>query len=121
MGATGFAIGLERLMMIIDQDKKEQIPGVFVSLMDKALMDYGFDLVNQLRENGIISEWDPTGKSFRSQMRKADRQNWKYVIVVGEDEVKTSELAFKNMESGKQIKLKLEEIVEKLKTEGKND
>ena len=54
-------------------------------------------------------------------MRKANRQKWKYVMVVGEDELKTGELALKDMESGEQIKLKIENIIEKIQTEGNND
>lgn len=123
VGATGFALGIERLLLVIDQEKYEQkqILGVFVALIDKELAEYGFELVNQLRDNKIITEWDPTGRSFKAQMRKANRQKWKYVIIVGEDEIKTGELALKDMESGEQINLKIENIIEKIQMEGKND
>jgi histidyl-tRNA synthetase len=122
-GATGFAIGVERLVLAIDPDKynKDWKEGAFISLLDKKFASYGFSLVDKLRRAGVTSEWDPTGRSFKAQMRKADRQKWSHVIVVGEDEVETGKLTLKNMDSGQQVKIELQDIIKKFKKKGKDD
>jgi histidyl-tRNA synthetase len=119
VGATGFAVGIERLLMVMNRDKykENRKKGAFVVLMDKDMVEYGFKMLNRLRGEGISSEWDPAGRSFKAQMRKANRQKWSHVIVIGEDEIKTGEISLKDMDSGKQIRLASEDIIEKLKNE----
>ena len=111
-----YAIGVERLLLTID--KKEihvDNPGVFVIPMSKDLFPDVFDLVNDLRKCGIPCDMDLTGRSFKGQMRRADREKRKFVILLGEDEIKAEKLLLKNMDSGEQDLLDFEQAVERLR------
>lgn len=119
VGATGFAIGVERLLLALEGDKvSPALPGVFVVCAGDAARKETFALVNRLRRAGISCEMDLSGRSFKGQMRKAGRENREYVIIVGEDEIKRGEFTLKDMEKGEQTALKEESLIEKLK-EGK--
>jgi histidyl-tRNA synthetase len=63
---------------------------------------------------------DLTGRSFKGQMRKADKENREYVILVGEDEIKNGTLLFKDMKTGQQKTLSQEEASGEL-TKGNYD
>ena len=50
-------------------------------------------------------------------MKEANRRQVKYVIIVGEDEIKTKEYTLKNMQTSEQYKLKIEDLIEKIKSD----
>ena len=64
----------------------------------------------ELRQKGICAEVDYLGRSVKSQMREANRQQAHYVIVVGEQELKTKAAKLKNMLSGEEISISLDDI-----------
>lgn len=119
-GATGFAIGVERLLLILDEEES------IVPLRSRALVVSAgddlrgevFSLANKLRASGVACDTDLSGKSFKGQMRKAGRENREYVIIVGEDEMISGKPILKDMAKGEQETLSPEEIVEKIR-EGK--
>lgn len=119
VGATGYAIGLERLLLAVDETNIEVSPGgVLVVYLDEKYQDDVFRIVGSLRARGIKSEMDLTGRSFKGQMRKADREKKEFVILFGEDEAKSGKLLLKDMGTGEQQALKLEEVIHKLKGKG---
>jgi histidyl-tRNA synthetase len=116
VGATGFAIGVERLLLALEGDKvRPGLPGVFVVCAGDSARQVAFGLVNRLRRSGIACEMDLSGRSFKGQMRKAGREKREYVVIVGEDEIKRGVFTLKNMENGEQVALKEEALIKKLK------
>ena len=78
--------------------------------------NYCMGLANQLRNAGINTELYPdTTKKIAKQFDYANKKEIPFVIVVGGDEMKSGELSFKNMGSGVQEKLSIQEIIERLK------
>ena len=65
---------------------------------------------SELRRKGICVEVDYLGRSIKSQMREANRQSVQYVIVVGELELKTRTAKLKNMRTGEETTISLDEI-----------
>lgn len=118
VGATGYAVGIERLLMAIDRSSldNKRTPALIVCVSE-AVRDEAFDATNRLRLEGISCETDLTGRSFKGQMRKAGRENRKHVILIGEDEIKSGKVILKDMEKGEQEELAFEKLVEKLKKE----
>ncbi len=116
VGATGYAVGVERLLLIVD---KKNIPsqesGVLVIPIDDNSRAKTFEVADALRASGIPSEMAPPGKSLKGQMRRAHKEAREYVIIIGGDEIKSGELLLKNMESGEQQKLTVEKIIDELK------
>ena len=73
------------------------------------------EVTGKLRSSGIPSEMSPRGRSLKGQMRRADKEGRRYVIMIGEEELASEQLLLKDMEKGKQNKMKLEKIIEVLK------
>jgi histidyl-tRNA synthetase len=116
VGATGYAIGVERLLLILDGGKFDPvIPGVMVVYADQACRAEAFRLVSRLRASGIACEMDLSSRSFKGQMRKADKEKRKYVLIVGEEEIKSESFTLKDMTAGQQEKLSPGDIIKKLK------
>ena len=75
----------------------------------------GLTLMNKFRENGVKADILNENKSFKAKMKEANRRNLPFLLILGEDEVKSSTYSLKNMQTGEQEKLTFEEILEKLK------
>ena len=67
-------------------------------------------LGQKLRESGVRVSVDLTDKKIGDQIKNANRQKVPNIICIGEDEVKSEIYTLKNLESGEEKKLKLEEI-----------
>ena len=85
-----------------------------VVYLDKEYQTEAFKVVTALRSGGIKSEMDLTERSFKGQMRKADREKKEYVVLIGEDEIKSGKLLLKEMSTGEQETLALEDMIKKL-------
>ncbi len=120
-GATGYAIGIERLMLIIDDEQKKQSApgkGVLVVAVDEAFRDEAFCMLNKLRQRKIVCDMDNSGRSLKAIMRKANKENRRNVILIGEEEVKKKTFLLKDMETSEQTALSFKEVVDRLKTKG---
>ena len=65
-------------------------------------------LANDLRKLGINTEIYLNDKKLKAKFKYADKLKIPYVIVIGEDEIKTNTVNIKNMETGKETKVKLD-------------
>lgn len=113
--AIGFAAGMERIAMLMDEslieNKEEKI---FVIYFDDT-QDYFINMVSKLRENGIKVNFDYNPKSFGAQMKKANKINAEYVLILGEDEQNKNVITMKKFSTGEQKEYIFEEILEILK------
>lgn len=111
---VGFAAGIERLIMVL-QKRGENIgaetgPTLFIATLDEMTRAWAFIQANQLRSKGIAVEVDYLTRSLKAQMREANRQQVKYVIVIGENELKSGEAKLKNMSDGTEATVRLNEL-----------
>jgi histidyl-tRNA synthetase len=112
--AIGFAIGMERLIMLLQQEQREQVraPRVFIAgLGDRSRMK-AFEIAQQLRGRGLEAEMDYEGHSLKSQMRRADKSGARYVLILGEDELNRREIQLRDMLDKTQKVLPLDNVVE---------
>ena len=113
--AIGFAAGMERIAMLMDEslieNKEEKI---FVIYFENT-QDYFINTVSSLRENGIKVNFDYNPKSFGAQMKKANKINAEYVLILGEDEQNKNVITMKKFSTGEQKEYTFEEILEILK------
>ena len=111
---VGFAAGIERLLMVLSKLGKNEsaspAPVLFLIGIDEPARMWAFLKATELRRQGICTEVDYLGRSIKSQMREADRQQAHYVIVVGEQELKTKTARLKNMHTGEETAISLEQI-----------
>lgn len=111
--AIGFAAGVERLMLLIDDEKiKEYIEkeNKYYAIYTENTREYMFSNVRKLRNKGIKIEYDYSTKSFSNQMKKADKLGYKKVLIFGEEEMKNNKILYKNFDEKIQKEISIEEL-----------
>ena len=110
----GFAMSIERLLLALEMEKVEigqsQNLEVYVIAMDDASKKKAFGIIKELRSNGISADMDYTGRKLKAQMKSADRKGAAYVIVMGETEMASGQVALKEMATGEQQTVAFAEI-----------
>ncbi len=117
----GFGSGIERLLLVRAASggapiESAPLTAFLVTLGDGARAA-GTRMLANLRENGIGSDRDFAGRSMRAQMREANRQKARFVLIVGEDELAAGTVSLKNMVSGEQETLPMARALERLRGE----
>ena len=111
--SLGFAMGMERLLMVMDKQGIE-IPdnhecALYIATMGDNAKIKAFELLKKVRECGLIAETDVVGRGLRPQMKYADKIGAKYSLVLGDNEIDENKARVKNMDSGEQTELALDE------------
>lgn len=88
---------------------------VLIVNFDKEIESFTLPILARLRHEGVAAELYPTVAKLKKQMSYADAKNIPFVVLVGEEEQKSGLLTLKNMESGDQIKVSVEDLIAKLK------
>ncbi len=83
--------------------------------MDENLNEYAIEVGSKLRNNDINTEVFLEDKKFKAKLKYADKLSIPYVIVIGEEEAEKNKVTLKNMTSGEQETISVEEAIEKLK------
>lgn len=108
--AIGFAMGLERLAMLMPDIKSIQ-PDVAVVALGGAVQGHALMLASRLRAHDLAVV-HCGGGSAKRQFKMADREHAAYVLVVGEDEMEKGVVTLKQMSTGQQQTLTLDAAVE---------
>jgi len=112
----GFAIGMERLISLLPKDKKlEQQLHLFIATPGKGMDEKAYRLANQFHLEGIRAEFDYEGKSLKSQMRRADKLKARYVLILGEEELKKGRAVLRNMWNQSQEEIPNDNLIDVLK------
>jgi len=102
----GFAMGMERLIMLLQQQDDLDITpqlDLFVVTMGEAAHEKGFGMLQKFRAAGLKVLMDHEGRSMKKQMKQADKNRARYVLILGDDELVKKEAILKNMASGEQV------------------
>lgn len=112
--AIGFAIGMERVSELLSSSYKTEIPvpEVFIATVGLPAENESLIIASRLREKGIWVEIGYTGHSLRSQLRRADRLSARYVLIMGDDEIKSSKLKWKRLSDGSQGEIPISKVLE---------
>ncbi len=112
--AIGFAIGMERVSELLSSSYKTEIPvpEVFIATVGLPAENESLVIASRLREKGIWVEIGYTGHSLRSQLRRADRLSARYVLIMGDDEIKSSKLKWKRLSDGSQGEIPISKVLE---------
>lgn len=113
--SLGFAMGLERLQLVMEAQGCEfpepSRPDLFIVAMgDKATLK-AVEIATDMRDEGYSVVYDLNGRSLRAQMKYADKINAKYNVVIGDNEVDTKSAVLKDMATGEQSEISLETFV----------
>ncbi len=116
--AVGFAIGLDRLVMLFgDRDigtSEEQGLQVYICALGEQAKLKAFEVLKNLRKMGVKADMDYQGRSLNSQLKTADKTGAKFAIIIGEDELKNGLAVIKSMKEKTQEKVKFEEILRRV-------
>jgi len=116
MHAIGFAIGVERIIELLGIENIEQPLKVGFIIVGEQINKKTYKIADDLRRanNSIILDTFLNEGSLKSQLRRANKNNCSYVIIVGDEELKNDQVMWKNLlEGGEQELLTLKEAIEK--------
>ena len=113
--AVGMSFGLEPIYTILKENKTFTSSPYDLYIFPFDMSPTILEIAQTLRQNGIKVIVEMNRKKIKKGLDFANKNNIPYVIIVGEDEIKNNIYALKNMETGVQEDLSLNEIVEKLK------
>ena len=115
--AAGFAMGAERLLEVFERYNKDvvkpKVMDLYVANIGEKANEFATELVLKLRDKGAFVEKDICERSLKAQFKYADKNNAKFVLTLGDDEVEIKKAKIKNMQSGEEIEVELnaDEIV----------
>lgn len=116
LSGVGFSFGVDRLYDAMEElkifpEETELSSQVLICHFDDASMVYGLGVLAKLRSAGISSEIYPEQAKIKKQLDFGNKKKVSYVIVIGSDEVAAGILTLKNMTTGDQKKLTVDEII----------
>ena len=116
--AVGFAAGIERMIIAIDQQKvkwpEEKGLDIFVAKVDEKNKDSAFKLLQKIRNAGLSADMDYSEGSLKSQMRIANKLGVRYTVIVGEEELSKNMVILRNMQTKEQKEVKVNSLIDEL-------
>lgn len=116
--AVGFAAGIERLLIVCDELNinlaEESLLDVYVVTLGEEARTWALEHLPTLRGAGLSASMDYIGRSIKAQMKDADRENARHVIIVGDNELADGKFTLRNMKKSEEETYTFEEVVEKL-------
>ena len=120
VASTGFALGFDRLMNAIEElgGKKELPPMVntYVAAISDSTRQKAFEITQNLRNADIPTEVDLSRKKFKKILSYANKLNVKNVVLVGERDLEEGNVTVKDMETGEQEIVTVEDVAEYIKS-----
>ena len=116
--ATGISIGLDRLVFALMQKKDFNIKAtrpVIICVFDKSKTKEYIEILKKLRKENISSEIYPGEGKLKKQMEYANKIKSSFVIFYGDDEIKKAEVKLRNLKTGEELSVKIENLVDEIK------
>jgi histidyl-tRNA synthetase len=114
--AIGFAIGLERTSLVLKniyKQKRINIPKIAIILLNNILSyDYVLRIASDLRKLGIIVEFNLKNVSLSKLIPFYSKNNYDYLIIIGDKEIKDNTVTLKNLTTKEQLILTVDKIVD---------
>lgn len=110
----GFAIGIERLALILKEQGHDVAPLVVFITLGAGAVEAGIKVVGDLRNAGLRVIEEYSGGALKKRMKTADRLGAWYAVILGEDELKEGCATVKDMSSAKQEKVPLDGLAARL-------
>ena len=102
--AVGFGLGLERLLMVLENTgaltAEPERSDVYLAALGERAAEYVPVLAAKLRAAGVKTEFDLMGRGLKAQMKYADKCGARFSAVIGDEEMARGSAALKNMETG---------------------
>ncbi|HHW91505.1 MAG TPA: histidine--tRNA ligase [Firmicutes bacterium] len=117
----GFALGMERLLLALD-NAGIKLPGrepldAFLATIGSEAQAPALKLLYQLRQHNLRVDKDYLGRSLKAQLKYADKKEARFVVILGEGELKRNVVLIRKMATGEQEEVPWEQAVEKILAE----
>lgn len=123
LSGVGISLGVDRIFDVMEElglfpENQAVTTKILLTNFDAEAEAYCLPILRKLRNAGINAEIYPEAAKLKKQFEYADRKKIPYVCVVGSEEMQTGLLNLKDMQSGEQTKVSIEEIIQKLEVGG---
>ena len=119
--STGFALGFDRLMNAIEElTDAEELPShldIYVAPISQSVRPKAYEITQTLRKNNIKVDVDLNGKKFKKLMNYADKIKVPKIAIIGEKDLEEGKITIKDMVSGEQELVDIENIITYIKGE----
>ena len=116
--AVGFAFGIERIINALDAEDVKVISDnaldCYVIPVSEKELENAVMLVNNLRDNAFSVDMDYTNKKMNAKFKEADRYNAKFIVIIGEDEIKNNKLTIKDNLTKEEVKIERDNLIDYL-------
>lgn len=116
--SLGFAMGIERLMMVLESQKtelpKQSACDLYIAQMGENAALKATALCNDLRVDGFKVQTDICGRGLKAQMKFADKIGASFTMVLGDNELAENKANLKNMSTGELTEVNLDNLSESL-------
>ena len=110
-----FGLGLERLLMVMDAQGCDYMEpktcDLYIVPMGEDALKKAMGIASELREEGCFVEYDLIGKGLNAQMKYANKTGAKFVMVLGDNEIESGVAKLKNMATGEQTDIRLDNTI----------
>lgn len=112
IAGVGFALGIERLIMLLEAQQKGKEPSdiVFFAVLGNLARDAVLPIIQTLRRDGVCVEWDYAARSLKAQMRRAGRIGAETVVIIGDDEITKGHAIVRDMRAGAQREVRISDL-----------
>ena len=116
VSGVGISFGIDRIYLVMEElglfptDIDTSSKVLFLNFGENEA-NYCFKYLNELRENNISSELYPNNDKIKKQMNYANNKGVQFVVMIGEDEMKSGQLTTKNMSTGEQKVMSISEFI----------
>lgn len=121
VSGVGISFGLDRIYLVLEElglfpkTVTKNIDVLFINFGDKEAL-FSLKAIKQLRQHGIHAELYPEAAKMKKQMAHADKRSIPFVVLVGDEEVNSNTFTLKNMVSGNQSKLSLQDLISEIQS-----
>ena len=117
IGATGAAGGVERIVIALQKHgilKSEPKPLVYVAYTSDDIGERALELVSNLRNSGVIADYDLQGRTLRKQLDDASTKGALITVIVAPDEIKYGQVTVRLMKDGSESKRTINDLAKTL-------
>jgi histidyl-tRNA synthetase len=122
--AVGFAAGMERLMMVLEkigwQPSSKKAPIIFLAPLGETAVLWAAPAAAQLRQNGMTVEMDLLNRGLKAQLREANRQQARFAVIVGDNELQAQRAAVRDLSTSQQTEVAFVDLISYLQKSGIN-
>ena len=111
--AVGISFGIDVILESLKKPEKETTTEIYIIPINK--QKESFEIAEKLRENGLKIDMDLIGRGISKNLDYANKLRIPYVIFIGEEELKKDKLKLRNMKTGEESLLSLNDIIKKFK------